>query len=488
MMNYTFLPDFKTFKATALIPFKWRGGSLKKLLFTFALLLHFISYGQNLEAINMHYVSLEKGEANPLKEIPFEETSEKIRWAHLIEVYPDIEFQTIEGMGGAFNEIGGEALLSLEEAQQKEVMENLFSVEKAGFTFCRTAIGASDFGIDAYSYAEKPDDYKMKHFSIDRDKKYVIPYIQGALAVNPELLIFGSPWSPPGWMKENNSMTGLTDVSNYFRDEERVYQAYANYFTKYVKAYEANGIAIDRICVQNENDANTKYPSCTMPAPQMLKLAKGYILPTFKKEGVGTKVYAGTFRTAEQLDLIEYLTLEGNEALAGVGLQYTSSFIITDAVKMRPDLKMFHTEGHCYNGKNSVEQANHRLEEAASYINSGLTNFCYWNMILNETTKSGWDWAQNSLINIDRTNKTVQYNPDYNAMYILGHFIKPGDVRIASVSKRPMITVKSPDGTIKILIQNTDETDSAYQLNLSGKSKRFIIPSKGLTAIVINKS
>jgi glucosylceramidase len=128
------------------------------------------------------------------------------------------------------------------------------------------------------------------------------------------------------------------------------------------------------------------------------------------------------------------------------------------------------------------------LEEAADYINGGLTNFCYWNMILNETTKSGWDWNQNSLINIDRTNKTVQYNPDYNAMYILGHFIKPGDVRIASNSKMPMITVKSPDGTIKILIQNTDEKDSPYRLTIENAVKELIIPAKGITAIVLKES
>ena len=52
-------------------------------------------------------------------------------------------------------------------------MSNLFSKEKAGFSFCRTAIGASDFGLDAYSYSLMPNDYKMAHFSIERDKKYV---------------------------------------------------------------------------------------------------------------------------------------------------------------------------------------------------------------------------------------------------------------------------------------------------------------------------
>ncbi|PWJ37929.1 glycoside hydrolase family 30 protein [Sediminitomix flava] len=459
---------------------------MKKLFYFLGLILSIQTFAQDKQNIDLFYVSLEKGQAQPLKQIPFTETSEKIRWGHEIKVYPNIEHQTIEGIGGAFNEIGGEALLSLDHKLQREVLQNLFDKDKAGFTFCRTAIGASDFGIDAYSYSETPEDYNMDYFSIERDQKFVLPYLKAALAINPDLLIFGSPWSPPAWMKNNNSMTGLTEKPNTFRDENKVYKAYAKYFAEYVKAYESEGVKINRICVQNENDANTKYPSCTMPPAQMLKLAHQYIIPTFKKEKLNTKVFAGTFRTALNLDMIEFLGMENADKIDGIGLQYTSKSIITDAVRMQANIKMFHTEGHCYNGKNSVEQAEHRLEEAADYINSGLTNYCYWNMILNETTKSGWDWKQNSLINIDREKKTIQYNPDYNAMYILGHFIKPNDIRVASTSHRPMITVKSPDGKVKILIQNTDEKEAPYRLKINGEIRDFKIPAKGITAIVYN--
>ena len=123
--------------------------------------------------------------------------------------------------------------------------------------------------------------------------------------------------------------------------------------------------------------------------------------------------------------------------------QYTESKIINDARVLLPNMRMIHTEGDCYNGANSMKEAENRLKEVAGYINSGCTNFTYWNMILNETTKSGWGWPQNSLINIDRKNRTVQYNPDYNAMYIISKFIRPGDVRIASVNRsntHPIIT------------------------------------------------
>ncbi|OHX67838.1 hypothetical protein NH26_16590 [Flammeovirga pacifica] len=435
--------------------------------------------------MEMFYVTLEKGDAKPLQKIAVKESNEKIKWGHEITLYPSIEYQTIEGIGGAFNEVGGEALSSLPEKQQDEVMQHLFHSDNAGFTFCRTAIGSSDFGLDAYSYSNSPNDFEMKEFSIERDQKYVLPYIKKAIDVQPNLLLFASPWSPPAWMKTSNSITGLTKETNQLKNDKKVYQAYANYFTKYIKSYQRAGVNIDRICVQNENDANTKYPSCVMPPQQMIELSTKYILPTFKKEKVNTKVFAGTFRTAEQLDLIEFLTLKNAEKLAGVGIQYTNPLVITDAIKMNPTLKMFHTEGHCYNGKNSTEEANHRLEEVAKYINSGVSNFCYWNMILNETTESGWEWPQNSLINIDREKKTIKYNPDYNAMYIISHFIQPGDVRIASNSQRPMITVKSPSGKIKIIIHNTDPQEAVYRIHLNGDTKKVILPKESITAITL---
>nr|WP_320119851.1 hypothetical protein [uncultured Marinifilum sp.] len=431
---------------------------------------------------------LNKGEASPIFEVNNYTEGKKIGWQNHICIQADVTFQTIEGIGGAFNEIGGEALLSLPKKAQNAVMNNLFSKDKAGFSFCRTAIGASDFGIDAYSYSMTADDFKMEHFSIDRDKKYVLPYIKSAFAINPNITLFASPWSPPAWMKESGKMVGLQKEGNRMKSDPKVQKAYARYFVKYVQAYAKAGVKIDRICIQNENDANTKYPSCIFPAKEMVAFANQYMAPAFKKNRIKTKIYAGTFRAANKMDLMDFTQCKNTEGIEGVGLQYTEAKIINDARALLPNLNFFHTEGHCYNGKNSSEQAKHRLEEVASYINSGSTAFTYWNMILNETTKSGWDWPQNSLINIDRKNGTVQYNPDYNAMYIISKFIQPGDVRIASVNRsnsHPIITVKSPDGTIKVLLQNTDEQDGVFELIIGEKSVKINAPARAITAIVI---
>jgi glucosylceramidase len=434
-------------------------------------------------------VSLEQGEEQPLKEIEQKNITEKNEWENRIYVQPNITFQEIEGIGGAFNEIGGEALMSLGSQQKQSLLKNLFVASNAGFSFCRTAIGASDFGINAYSYSEVPEDFSLSHFSIERDKQYVLPFIQSALAINPNLRLFASPWSPPAWMKQNNSMTGLTELPNRLREEKRIYKSYANYFVKYLQGYKENDVPIERICIQNENDADAKYPSNIFPAKKMVEFATSYLKPAFSKHGITTKIYAGTFRAVDQLDMLEFLMTKGYSQLEGIGVQYTSTTAIADARNINPTIKLFHTEGDCFNGDNSFEQANKRLAEVASYINSGATTYTYWNMILNETTQSGWGWAQNSLIVIDRTKKTIQYNPDYNALYIISHFIKPGDVRIGSVvrGKYPLITVKDKIGNIKVLIQNTHSEAKMFEVVIDTRRILLNLPGNAISAILLDK-
>lgn len=364
---------------------------VSKIVIIVLLLVNTLS-AQQKYTISSWAVELEQGKATPLFKVNSEHVENaKIEWKNRIYIQPNVTFQKIEGFGGAFNEIGGEALLSLKKEQQEEVMQQLFSTDKAGFTFCRTAIGASDFGLDAYSYSMVANDYKMEHFSIERDQKYVLPYIKSAFKINPKLTLFASPWSPPGWMKVSGEMEGLKGKPNTLINDSKVFSAYATYFVKYIQAYQKNGVPIERICIQNENDANTKYPSCEFPAKEMVSFANNYLVPAFQKNKIAAKVYAGTFRVVEKMDLMDFVKCENTKNIEGVGIQYTDARFLSDAKAIIPGLKIFHTEGHCYNGENSEEQATHRLEEVADYINSGSTTFTYWNMILNETTKSGWD-------------------------------------------------------------------------------------------------
>ena len=424
--------------------------------------------------------------AQPIKEFgqnPPEKANKKI------VVYPEIEFQTIEGIGGAFNEIGGEALMSLPKKDREAVMQSMFNLENgAGFSFCRTAVGASDFGIDAYSYSEVADDYKMEHFSVEREKTSVLPYIQMAYKNNPDLVMFASPWSPPAWMKYSGYMDRGVEFpeKNHLKDEKKIYEAYALYFARYVQTYAEHGINISRLIIQNEPDVHTKYPSCVMPPQQMGMFAKKYLRPAFKKHKVKTEIWAGTFRTAEQLDAVEFVANEDlRESVDGIGFQYTKPRYNSDMKALFPDVNMMHTEGACFNGENSIEQAKKRLEEVASYINYGSPNFCYWNMILNETTESGWAWKQNSLINIDRKNKTVTYNPDYAVMALLSKYMRPGAKRVAGFSRSTLMSIKD-GGKVYLFVQNDSKNTDKYECRIGDEKVVVEIPAQSVATIELS--
>ena len=432
------------------------------------------------------YVELAKDKEislQPIKE--YEQHGEKASGEKL-SIYPQIEFQKITGIGGAFNEIGAVALMSLAQKNRTKIMKSLFGKQGAQFSLCRTAIGASDFGVNAYSYAEVPEDYNMQYFSIDREKNSVIPYIRMALTHNPEMKLFASPWSPPGWMKYSGLMDQgkETPDSNKLKDESDIYKSYALYFTKYIKAYAEQDIKIDRVLIQNETDIHTGYPSCVMPPKQMYKFVVDYLRPKFDKNNISSEIWAGTFRTHGALDALEFAnTKKYRNAVDGLGIQYTKSSYINDMNHLLKGKPTMHTEGNCNNGENTVEQAFKRLAEVASYINYGIPNYCYWNIILNETGKSGWGWKQNSLINIDGKTQKVIYNPDYAVISLLSKYLQPGARRIASFSKETLISVKNEDQII-LFVQNKLDKEKNYICIENGKTvATATIPPRSVAVI-----
>ena len=172
--------------------------------------------------------------------------------------FSEERFQAIDGFGGCFNELGWIALSKAEEATRRQVFDAFFD-KKAGcrFNYCRTPIGASDFAEQWYSYNEMDGDYQMACFSIERDFKYLIPYIREALQRNPEMTLFASPWSPPTWMKIPKIYNGGS-----LRWEKENLKAYALYFQKYIEAYRKAGIRIDQLHFQNEPCVQQVFASC----------------------------------------------------------------------------------------------------------------------------------------------------------------------------------------------------------------------------------
>jgi glucosylceramidase len=347
--------------------------------------------------------------------------------------------QPIIGLGGCFNELGWEALQSLPKAEQDRIMSALFdTVSGCRFSLCRMPIGANDYSADWYSYDETPGDYDMKNFSISRDEKRLIPYIKTALAINPHLQIWASPWCPPSWMKTNHhyacsSSKDFNDLpenrqgaemTTQFRMEDKVLAAYALYFQKFIEAYTAQGIPIYAVHPQNELNSCQVFPSCIWRPEDIARFIGAYLGPRLEKAGLKTAIFMGTVERP-QIERVD--TILQNPAakkyIRGVGFQWAGKDVIPLVHKKYPGLLLMQTETECGDGSNDWKAARHTWELMRHYFSNGASAYMYWNMVLDETGKSQWGWKQNSMISINRKTGQVVYNPEFYLMKHLAAYV-----------------------------------------------------------------
>jgi glucosylceramidase len=205
-----------------------------------------------------------------------------------IFVDPNKTFQTVFGFGGALTDASAETYAKLPKDLQKEVMTAYFDKEKGlGYTIARTTIHSSDFSSGSYTYIEEGDK-DLKTFNIDHDRKYRIPFIKDAIAAaGGKLTMYASPWSPPAFMKDSNNMLRGGKLKKEFQ------QPWADYYVKFIKAYEAEGIPLWGITIQNEPMATQKWESSLYTAEEERDFLKNYLGPTLKKAGLGDKKIIG---------------------------------------------------------------------------------------------------------------------------------------------------------------------------------------------------
>lgn len=406
------------------------------------------------------------------------------------------KYQTMGGVGAAFSEIGTLALASLPEGKRQALLSSLFDPARgAGFSMCRLPVGASDFATNAYSYAETPGDLGMKDFTLSRDDQSIIPAVQAALRINPSLKLFASPWSPPWWMKGNGRMDRGSDSNgpNTLLDLPEIMTAYALYFSKYVLTLGERGIPIARVCPQNEMDFSPTYPGCVVPPDQMTRFVTHYLAPLFRREGITAEIWPGTFRemrgkngkpdirwAAECMKDAEFRRM-----ISGLGIQYSEIPLIREIGRLYPGTRFMWTEAACNDGKNEPNQAVKRMREMMAAFDAGCDSYAYWNMILDENQKSGWNWKQNSLVTIDRKSGEVLYNPDFQPLFLVSNLLRPGDVRIdASFEGDPTGAILPiacaflrPDGSVTVFVQHLAPVNQALDIVLDGIRQRILLPA-----------
>lgn len=422
-------------------------------------------------------------------------------WADL-ELFPQQTQQTITGFGGCFNEMGWAALNVLTAAEKKKVMYEFFGKEGCAFTLCRMPLGANDYSMDWYSYNEVNDDFGMGRFSIEHDKKYLIPYIKEALSINSAISIWASPWCPPSWMKTNKHYACWAAKENDLpaskNGEEMVTQfemkpdylsAYALYFKKFIAGYQKEGIKISAVHPQNEPNSCQKFPSCIWRPEDIATFVGRYLGPELKKAQLKTDIWLGTIERpdAERVDSILQNPM-AKQYIKGVGFQWGGKGAIAHVKQNYPLLQLMQTETECGDGSNDWKAAEHTFELMKHYLSNGANAYMYWNMVLEEKGISRWGWKQNSMVSVNFTSKTVTYNPEFYLMKHLSHFVKPGAKKITHAgSFDDVIAFKNKDNSVVILLHNPGENEKTIYIKIGSRTAAVSMPAKSFSTVIFRQ-
>lgn len=380
------------------------------------------------------------------------------------------KYQTILGLGTSLEHSTCFNLSQLSPQQRAEVLERLFDPQKGiGINLSRICIGTPDFTSEPwYSYDDVPvseKDTQLARFSIDKDRRYVLPILKQVHAAYPDVLFFASPWSPPGWMKSTGNMIGGRLLPEY-------YETYAQYFVRFLLAYHAEGIPIYAVTVQNEpgvdrsqDEPKWHYPSCRYTGDEEREFIKRHLGPAFAKAGLTTKIwsYDHNFNTAPSLEGddpgLEYprAVLNDSEAaryVAGVAFHgYAGKPSgMSQSLHEFPHVPVHFTEGSVFGPKGG------RL--LIEYFQNGASSYNGWVTMLDEAGKpnNGPFPASRTCITLNRQKGDVTYHYDY---YQYGHFFRfiyRGGVRIEASggdSKLAAVAVRNPNGQIATVVVNS---------------------------------
>ncbi len=431
--------------------------------------------------------------------LQFTDLAQPVETDVCVFVDPAKTFQTLLGIGGALTDASAETFAKLPKEKQQELLTAYYDTQKGiGYTLARTNIHSCDFSSASYTYVADSDS-NLKTFSIDHDRRFRIPLIKQAIAAaGGKLTLFSSPWSPPGWMKTNNDMLHGGKLKPGY------YQAWADYFVKFIKAYEGEGIPVWGTTIQNEPMATQTWESCVYSADDEKEFLKKYLGPTLEKEGLGDKKIMVWDHNRDLLYQQASAILSDPEAAKyawGVAFHWYEDW--SGGVQMYENVKRVHesfpdnnllfTEG-C-NGPYKMDGIKN-LKLGESYgrsmindFNNGTVGWTDWNILLDET--GGPNHVNNfcfAPVHADTKTGQLIYT---NAYYYIGHFskfIRPGAKRIISAASRsPFLTTAfmNEDGKVVVVVMNQTGQKIPYKLWIGGKAANVTSLPHSIATLVL---
>ncbi len=412
---------------------------------------------------------------------------------HVINVYPEIERQTVNGFGGAFTEASAVNFAKLNDDDKDKFIDAYYGENGLGYNLARVHIHSCDFALGNYTYVKEGDDL-LESFDISHDFEKIIPMIKAGIAKsNGEIKFMASPWSPPAFMKTTNEM------NNGGKLKEEYYEIWANYFVKFINAYKEAGVDISYISVQNEPAAVQTWDSCVYTAKEEGMFAAKYLGPALEKAGLShVKIYVWDHNKEELFNRAnEIMSVENaDKYVSGFAIHwYTGDHF--DAISLTkekyPSKDIMFSEGCVefsrFADSDEREKAEMYAHDILGNFKAGISGFIDWNLLLDEA--GGPNHVKNFcaapiMLDGNSFTKTLPY-------YYIGQFskyVKRGAKVIATTKYTDLVDViafKNPDGQIAIIVLNKSEKEvevTIRELSLLGVSHK--LTPRSISTIIYN--
>ncbi|OHX66869.1 glycoside hydrolase family 30 protein [Flammeovirga pacifica] len=412
-------------------------------------------------------------------------------------INPDKQYQRLLGIGGAITDASSEVFYKLSKDKQEELLNAYYGEDGIDYTLLRTSIHSSDFGSESYTYIDEGDK-ELATFNIDHDRKWKLPMIKSAIKkADKSLQFYASPWSPPAFMK------GKKDMLKGGKLQPEFYQSWANYYVKFIEAYEAEGVAVWGVTIQNEPMAVQTWESCVYTAEEERDFLKNYLGPTFEKQGLSDKNIV-VWDHNRDLIVNRANTIFGDPEAAkyawGIGFHWYENWTGSEPMfdnlsKVKenfPSKNLLFTEG-C-NEKFDAKKyqywpnAERYGKSMVNDFNRGTVGWTDWNILLDQN--GGPNHVGNfcfSPIHADLSTNELIYTPSY---YYIGHFskfIRPEAVRVSTAVSYDFIEATSfinTDGRLVTVVLNTSDDAHDYTVYLKGQMTKLNIPARGIQTLV----
>ena len=402
-----------------------------------------------------------------------------------VQLNPSIKFQEILGFGGAFTDATCYTFNQLAPSAREQLFHELFNPSEMGLSTGRICVGSSDYSTKVYSYNDGEADPDLTRFSIDHDREYILPMLRQARQVNPDLFLFSTPWSPPGWMKSNNSMLGGSMRNHYF-------PAYAKYYLKFLQAYAAEGVPVQALTSQNEvdTDQDGRMPACLWGQEYEIQFVRDHLGPLVESTGQQTKIWIldhnynlwGRVLDSLQDDKLRRYV----NAVAWHGY-YGTPDMISKVHDAYPDAEMHWTEG----GPDYTDPG--YLTDWCKWggiFSDVLNNWCRsitaWNMALDEHGRPNLGpFPCGGVVTINSQTREITRSGQYWAFAHYSRVIRRGARRFGSQSSAAdlrHVALENPDGQQVLIVTNTGPAKT-IELRLANMAASVPLKENSVTTL-----